>query len=99
MVAAPLLDSSSGCACTHINLNATAPLFLMAPTVLADRRPAWLKPRARCYVRNFVNPVTTWSSPVSTADESAVTWLTQDAFDRLSRELEELIAHRPAMAK
>ena len=32
-------------------------------------------------------------------DEPAVTWLTQDAYDRLSRELEELIAHRPAMAK
>jgi transcription elongation factor GreA len=36
---------------------------------------------------------------VTTADETAVTWLTQDAFDRLSRELEELIANRPAMAK
>jgi transcription elongation factor GreA len=36
---------------------------------------------------------------VTTADETAVTWLTQEAFDRLSRELEELIANRPAMAK
>ena len=31
--------------------------------------------------------------------DGAVTFLTQDAFDRLSGELEELIAHRPAMAK
>jgi transcription elongation factor GreA len=35
---------------------------------------------------------------VSTTDETAVTWLTQEAYDRLSRELEELIANRPAMA-
>ena len=28
-----------------------------------------------------------------------VTWLTQEAYDRLSKELEELIANRPAMAK
>jgi transcription elongation factor GreA len=35
---------------------------------------------------------------VSTTDDTAVTWLTQDAYDRLSRELEELIANRPAMA-
>lgn len=32
------------------------------------------------------------------ATQSPETWLTQDAFDRLSRELEELIANRPAMA-
>jgi transcription elongation factor GreA len=29
----------------------------------------------------------------------SVTWLTQEAHDRLSKELEELIANRPAMAK
>jgi transcription elongation factor GreA len=35
-----------------------------------------------------------------TADASTpVTWLTQDAYDRLSKELAELIANRPAMAK
>jgi transcription elongation factor GreA len=31
--------------------------------------------------------------------EQVATWLTQDAFDRLSRELEGLITNRPAMAK
>ena len=31
--------------------------------------------------------------------DNAVTFLTQEAYDRLSRELEELIANRPAMAK
>ena len=36
---------------------------------------------------------------MSTSDDAAVTWLTQEAYDRLSRELEELIANRPAMAK
>ena len=36
---------------------------------------------------------------VSTTDAAAVTWLTQEAYDRLSRELEELIAHRPMLAK
>ncbi|MCW2496161.1 transcription elongation factor GreA [Jatrophihabitans sp.] len=36
---------------------------------------------------------------MSTPDDAAVTWLTQDAFDRLSRELESLIANRPAMAQ
>ena len=36
---------------------------------------------------------------MSTADDTAVTWLTQEAYDRLSRELEELIANRPVMAK
>jgi transcription elongation factor GreA len=36
---------------------------------------------------------------VSTTDDAAVTWLTQDAFDRLTHELDELIAGRPAMAK
>jgi transcription elongation factor GreA len=35
---------------------------------------------------------------VSSSDDAAVTWLTQDAHDRLSRELDELIANRPAMA-
>ena len=31
--------------------------------------------------------------------DATVTWLTQDAYDRLSAELQELIAHRPEMAK
>ena len=31
--------------------------------------------------------------------DDAVTWLTQDAHDRLARELAELIANRPAMAQ
>jgi transcription elongation factor GreA len=35
---------------------------------------------------------------VSSTDD-AVTFLTQDAYDRLSRELDDLIANRPAMAK
>jgi transcription elongation factor GreA len=35
---------------------------------------------------------------VPTTDD-AVTWLTQDAHDRLSRELDDLIANRVAMAK
>jgi transcription elongation factor GreA len=30
---------------------------------------------------------------------ASVTWLTQEAYDRLSRELEELVANRPAMAQ
>lgn len=38
-------------------------------------------------------------SRVSTTDAADVTWLTQEAYDRLSRELAELIAHRPALAK
>ncbi|HSY15131.1 MAG TPA: transcription elongation factor GreA [Jatrophihabitantaceae bacterium] len=36
---------------------------------------------------------------MSTTDNDSVTWLTQDAHDRLSRELEGLIANRGAMAK
>ncbi len=36
---------------------------------------------------------------MTTADNAAVTWLTQDAHDRLSRELDALIANRPAMAQ
>jgi transcription elongation factor GreA len=36
---------------------------------------------------------------VSTSDDTTVTWLTQEAYDRLSRELDELIANRRAMAK
>lgn len=36
---------------------------------------------------------------MSTSDAATVTWLTQEAYDRLSRELETLIAHRPIMAK
>jgi len=36
---------------------------------------------------------------VSTTDDSSVTFLTQEAYDRLSKELEELIANRPAMAQ
>ncbi len=31
--------------------------------------------------------------------QAATTWLTQDAYDRLSKELETLITNRPAMAK
>lgn len=40
---------------------------------------------------------------MSTTDSAASTapanWLTQEAYDRLSRELDELIAHRPVLAK
>jgi transcription elongation factor GreA len=36
---------------------------------------------------------------VSTTNDESVTWLTQDAYDRLSKELDELIANRPVMAK
>ena len=37
---------------------------------------------------------------MSTNDDTAtVTWLTQDAYDRLSTELDQLIANRTAMAK
>jgi transcription elongation factor GreA len=36
---------------------------------------------------------------VSTTDDVPTTWLTQDAYDRLSNELEQLIANRTAMAK
>ncbi len=39
-----------------------------------------------------------WSSDVSSTDDG-VTFLTQEAYDRLSRELDELVANRPAMAK
>ena len=36
---------------------------------------------------------------MSTTDNASVTWLTQDAYDRLSRELEQLIGNRAAMAQ
>ena len=36
---------------------------------------------------------------MSTPDAAHVTFLTQEAHDRLAREMEELIANRPAMAK
>ena len=36
---------------------------------------------------------------MSSTDDATVTWLTQEAYDRLSHELDELIANRPAMAK
>jgi transcription elongation factor GreA len=36
---------------------------------------------------------------VNTVTSTAVTWLTQEAYDRLSAELADLIAHRPAMAQ
>jgi transcription elongation factor GreA len=36
---------------------------------------------------------------VTSTDATAVTWLTQESYDRLSKELEELIANRPAMAR
>ncbi|MEO6501325.1 MAG: transcription elongation factor GreA [Jatrophihabitantaceae bacterium] len=32
-------------------------------------------------------------------DTSSTSWLTQEAYDRLSKELQELIANRPAMAQ
>ncbi len=32
-------------------------------------------------------------------DSSSTSWLTQEAFDRLSKELAELVANRPAMAQ
>lgn len=35
---------------------------------------------------------------MSTTDEAHATWLTQDAYDRLKAELEELKAHRPVIA-
>ena len=36
---------------------------------------------------------------MTSTDDATVTWLTQEAYDRLSKELEQLIANRPAMAK
>jgi len=36
---------------------------------------------------------------VNASPTAAATWLTQDAFDRLSQELADLIAHRPALAR
>jgi transcription elongation factor GreA len=36
---------------------------------------------------------------VSPTDDAAVTWLTQEAYDRLSKELADLIANRPVIAK
>jgi transcription elongation factor GreA len=36
---------------------------------------------------------------VTSTDDTPVTWLTQDAYDRLSNELNDLIANRTAMAK
>ena len=36
---------------------------------------------------------------MATPAEAPVTWLTQDAYDRLSGELQNLITNRPAMAK
>jgi transcription elongation factor GreA len=36
---------------------------------------------------------------VSSTDDVTVTWLTQEAHDRLSRELDELIAHRTVIAQ
>jgi transcription elongation factor GreA len=39
------------------------------------------------------------STTVTSTDATAVNWLTQEAYDRLSKELELLIANRPAMAK
>jgi transcription elongation factor GreA len=36
---------------------------------------------------------------VTSTDDATVTWLTQEAYDRLSKELEELIANRPVIAK
>jgi transcription elongation factor GreA len=36
---------------------------------------------------------------MSTPDDAPVTFLTQDAYDRLSAELQDLIDNRPAMAK
>jgi len=42
---------------------------------------------------------TIWSNTVTSTDATAVTWLTQDAYDRLSKELDKLVANRPAMAR
>jgi transcription elongation factor GreA len=36
---------------------------------------------------------------VTSTDDASVTWLTQEAYDRLSKELEGLIANRPVIAK
>ncbi len=41
----------------------------------------------------------TLGSSTVTSTDAPVTWLTQDAHDRLSKELDELIARRPAMAQ
>jgi transcription elongation factor GreA len=36
---------------------------------------------------------------VTSSDALTVTWLTQDAYDRLSKELQDMINNRPAMAQ
>jgi transcription elongation factor GreA len=47
---------------------------------------------------SFTFRYTVWRSAVSSTD-APVTWLTQEAYDRLSNELETLIANRPVLAR
>jgi transcription elongation factor GreA len=55
--------------------------------------------RAAGYVRCFgLSRYTPWSTPVSSTN-APVTWLTQEAFDRLSNELQALIDNRPQLAQ
>src|SRR6185437_15698866 len=65
----------------------------------------WLTPvaisrshRAQCYFRRSASTRSAVGEPVPGTDDTA-TWLTQEAHDRLSKELAELIANRPVIAK
>jgi transcription elongation factor GreA len=54
----------------------------------------------RAMLRSMLRPVAlSLESRVSTTDDATVTWLTPEAHDRLSRELDELIANRPVLAR
>src|SRR5580698_3244508 len=120
IVAAPLLDSSSGCACTAISrtwlcktglprlnpqcANTRLPTrhspfriverfphltpALKSPTLVSLRR--LIPPRTDPRSRGLQGPAQYQGVPVTETRDDTVTWLTQEAYDRLKAELDHL---------
>src|SRR4051794_12982282 len=92
IVAAPLLDSSSGCAWTAISRSCSAGALTteLSPDPTGVPLLAWVAAsvqRIRGH-SNSANPVV--GATVTETGEAPVTWLTQEAFDRLKSEYEYL---------
>src|SRR5256885_12468747 len=105
-MAAPLLDSSSGWACTAISRSASSRLTHPLWPMVGHGYREGLRGTRGCGVTLAVRlsaPQHHQGVPVPSTDSvnsaPPVTWLTQEAHDRLSKELDELIANRAAIAK
>src|SRR3954470_977666 len=92
MVAAPLLDSSSGWACTAISRSCSPGALTpeLSPDLTRDPLLAWVAASIQRIWGHSHSVSAVVGAAVTETGEATVTWLTQDAFDRLKSEYDYL---------